>query len=109
MLQPGASVVQLSFFFFGSCHVVLQPGASVVQLSFFFLAAAMLMAHWALMAQWPDTVPLGIYGPVARWRLEKNAWPFFFFGSLANVLPSVPKQKKKKKKKKKLQKKSPAI
>lgn len=45
----------------------------------------------------PDTVPLGIYGPVARWRLEKNAWQFFFFGSLANVPPVVCKRKKNKK------------
>ena len=87
---------------------MLQPGASVVQLSLFFLAAAMLMAHWALMAQWPDTVPLGIYGPVARWRLEKNAWPFFFW-FLGQCPSQCAQTKKKQKKKKKLQKKSPAI
>ena len=38
----------------------------------------------------------------------KKRRAFFFFGSLANVLPSVCKRKKSKKIKKKLQKKSPA-
>ena len=47
--------------------------------------------------QHPHIAPLGMYGPVARWRLEKNALPFFFFGSLGNVPPSVCKRKKKQK------------
>merc|ERR1712110_1313803 len=81
---------------------------------FFFLAAGILnvtVAPWqynSLFFFWQlpsHTVPLGIYGPVARWRLEKNAWPFFFFGSLANVLPSVCKRKKNKNKKKSCKKK----
>ena len=50
---------------------MLQPGASVVQLSLFFLAAAMLMAHWALMAQWPD----GVWKKTPRTMLDRLDHP----------------------------------
>ena len=73
MLQPGASVVQLSLFFFGSCHV---------------------------------DGPLGIDGPVARWRLEKNAWPFFFLVPWPMSFPVCANEKKTKIKKKAAKKKS---
>ena len=87
-----------------------MPGALAVQFPFFFLAAGILnvtVAPWqynSLFFLWQlpsHTVPLGIYGPVARWRLEKNAWPFFFW-----FLGQCPSQCVQTKKKTKIKKKA---
>ena len=88
----------------------VMPGALAVQFPFFFLAAGILnvtVAPWqynSLFFFWQlpsHTVPLGIYGPVARWRLEKNAWPFFFW-----FLGQCPSQCVQTKKKTKIKKKA---
>ena len=57
--------------------------------------------------QHPHIAPLGMYGPVARWRLEKNALPFFFLVPWAMSLPMCANEKKTKNLQKKMQKKSP--
>ena len=84
-----------------------MPGALAVQFPFFFLAAGILnvtVAPWQYNSlffffwQLPShTVPLGIYGPVARWRLEKNAWPFFFLVPWPMSFPVCANEKKKQK------------
>ena len=92
--MPGALAVQFPFFFFGSWHPQCYCGALAVQFPFFFFGSCHLtLSHWAFMAQWPDGV----------WK--KTPGLFFFFGSLANFLPSVCKRKKGKKKKKSCKKK----
>ena len=77
---------------------------------FFFWQLASSMLLWRLGSTIPffffwqlpsHTVPLGIYGPVARWRLEKNAWPFFFW-----FLGQCPSQCVQTKKKTKIKKKA---
>ena len=91
-----------------------MPGALAVQFPFFFLAAGILnvtVAPWqynSLFFLWQlpsHTVPLGIYGPVARWRLEKNAWPFFFLVPWPMSFPVCANEKKNKNKKKSCKKK----
>ena len=93
----------------------VMPGALAVQFPFFFLAAGILnvtVAPWqynSLFFFWQlpsHTVPLGIYGPVARWRLEKNAWPFFFLVQAPMSFPVCANEKKTKIKKKAAKKKS---
>ena len=67
-------------------------GLSSTTFLFFFGSCHLTLSHWAFMAQWPDGV----------WKKTPG---LFFFGSLANVLPSVCKRKKKTKIKKKAAKK----
>ena len=90
----GALAVQIPFFFFWQLPSAMFAWRLGSTIPFFFF--------WQLPS---SHCPTGIYGPVARWRLEKNALPFFFFGSLGNVPPSVCKQKKQKILKKRCKKK----
>ena len=91
--MPGALAVQFPFFFFGSWHPQCYCGALAVQFPFFFLAAA--ISH----------CPTGHLWPSGQMASGKKRLAFFFFGSLANVLPSVCKRKKNKNKKKSCKKK----
>jgi hypothetical protein len=83
----------------------VMPGALAVQFPFFFLAAGILnvtVAPWQynslfFLAAAISHCPTGHLWPSGQMASGKKRLAFFFFGSLANVLPSVCKRKKKQK------------